>query len=117
MDVHVDKEALDKAFKEFKESAALSDEEADALNKRSAKMAAFLKAPERVEKIAQDIATHFKEKVEPNGFKAMVVTPDRHACVQYKEELDKFFGEEASKIVMSTTANDCLLYTSDAADE
>ena len=106
VDVHVDKEALDKAFKEFKESAALSDEEADALNKRSAKMAAFLKAPERVEKIAQDIATHFKEKVEPNGFKAMVVTPDRHACVQYKEELDKFFGEEASKIVMSTTAND-----------
>ena len=106
VDVHVDKEALDKAFKEFKESAALSDEEADALNKRSAKMAAFLKAPERVEKIAQDIANHFKEKVEPNGFKAMVVTPDRHACVQYKEELDKFFGEEASKIVMSTTAND-----------
>jgi len=106
VDVHVDKEALDKAFKEFKESAALSDEEADALNKRSAQMAAFLKAPERVEKIALDIATHFKEKVEPNGFKAMVVTPDRHACVQYKEELDKFFGEEASKIVMSTTAND-----------
>jgi len=69
-------------------------------------MAAFLKAPERVEKIAQDIATHYKEKVEPNGFKAMVVTPDRHACVQYKEELDKYFGEEASKIVMSTTAND-----------
>jgi len=106
VDVHVDKEALDKAFLEFKESAALSDEEADALNKKSAKMAAFLKAPERVEKIAQDIATHYKEKVAPNGFKAMVVTPDRHACVQYKEELDKYFGEEASKIVMSTTAND-----------
>ena len=106
VDVHVDKEALDKAFQEFKESAALSDEEADALNKKSAKMAAFLKAPERVEKIAEDIATHFKEKVEPNGFKAMVVTPDRHACVQYKEELDKYFSEDASKIVMSTTAND-----------
>lgn len=48
VDVHVDKETIDKAFHEFQESCALSDEEADALNKKSAKMAAFLKAPERV---------------------------------------------------------------------
>jgi type I restriction enzyme R subunit len=36
----------------------------------------------------------------------MIVTPDRYACVQYKEELDKYFPEEASKVVMSTSAND-----------
>ncbi|WP_299265163.1 HsdR family type I site-specific deoxyribonuclease [uncultured Psychrosphaera sp.] len=106
VDVHVDKAALDKAFAEFKESAALSDEEADALNQKSAKMAAFLKAPERVGKIVEDIAIHFMDKVEPHGFKAMIVTPDRHACVQYKEELDKHFPESASKVVISTTAND-----------
>jgi len=106
VDVHVDKEALDKAFADFKESAALSDEEADALNKKSAKMSAFLKSPERVEKIVEDIAKHFKEKVAPQGFKAMIVTPDRHACVQYKEELDNYFSFEASKVVISTTAND-----------
>lgn len=108
VDVHVDTESLDKAFAEFKDSAALSDEEADALNKKSAKMSAFLKSPERVEKIVEDIATHFKEKVAPHGFKAMIVTPDRHACVQYKEELDKHFPEEASKVVISTSANDDL---------
>lgn len=106
LDVHVDKQTLDKAFAEFKESAALNDEEADALNRKSAKMAAFLKAPDRVAKIVSDIASHFKEKVEPHGFKAMIVTPDRHACVQYKEELDKYFPEEASKVVISTSAND-----------
>ena len=106
VDVHVDKEALDKAFSEFKESAALTDEEADALNQKSAKMAAFLKAPERVEKIVEDIAIHFMEKVQPHGFKAMIVTPDRHACVQYKEALDEHFPEAASKVVISTTAND-----------
>ncbi|MBA6328134.1 HsdR family type I site-specific deoxyribonuclease [Colwellia sp. MB02u-6] len=106
VDVHVDKAALDTAFAEFKESAALSDEEADALNQKSAKMAAFLKAPERVGKIVEDIAIHFMDKVEPHGFKAMIVTPDRHACVQYKEELDKHFPESASKVVISTTAND-----------
>lgn len=106
VDVHVDKEALDKAFKDFKESAALTDEEADALNQKSAKMSAFLKSPERVEKIVEDIAIHFMDKVEPHGFKAMIVTPDRYACVQYKEELDKHFDEAASKVVISTSAND-----------
>lgn len=108
VDVHVDKETIDKAFEDFKDSAALSDEEADALNKKSAKMAAFLKSPERVAKIVEDIATHFKEKVDPHGFKAMIVTPDRYACVQYKEELDKYFAPENSRVVISTSANDDL---------
>ena len=106
VDVHVDKEALDKAFAEFQEEQGLTDEEADALNQKSAKMSAFLKSPDRVSKIVEDIANHFKEKVEPHGFKAMIVTPDRFACVQYKEELDKYFPEEASKVVISTSAND-----------
>jgi type I restriction enzyme R subunit len=106
VDVHVDKKSMDEAFALFKEEAALTDEEADALNQKSAKMAAFLKAPERVAKIVEDIALHFKEKVAPNGFKAMIVTPDRFACVQYKEELDKHFPTEASQVVISTSAND-----------
>ena len=108
VDVHLDKEAIDKAFAEFAESSALTDEEADALNKKAARMAAFLKSPERVEKIAKDIATHFKEKVAPQGFKAMIVTPDRYACTQYKEALDKYFIPEASRVVISTSANDPL---------
>ena len=41
-----------------------------------------------------------------HGFKGMIVTPDRYACVQYKEELDKYFPEDASKVVISTSAND-----------
>lgn len=106
VDVHVDKETIDKAFEAFKQSAALSDEEADALNRKSAKMAAFLKAPERVARIVKDIAEHYDEKVAPQGFKAMIVTPDRFACVQYKEELDKYLPVEASKVVISTSAND-----------
>lgn len=108
VDVHVDKETLDKAFETFKEEAALTDEEADALNRKSAKMAAFLKSPERVKKIVNDLAEHFKSKVEPHGFKAMLVTPDRFACVQYKEELDQHFPIEASRVVISISSNDSL---------
>jgi type I restriction enzyme R subunit len=36
----------------------------------------------------------------------MIVTPDRFACVQYKEELDKHFPTETSRVVISTSAND-----------
>jgi len=108
VDIHVDKETIDKAFAAFKEEAALTDEEADALNQKSAKMAAFLKSPERVAKIVEDIAKHFSEKVAPHGLKAMIVTPDRFGCVQYKEELDKYFPTEASAVVISTSANDPL---------
>lgn len=106
VDVHLNKELLDEAFEQLKSSADLTDEDADLLNKKSARMAAFLKAPERVAKIVEDITKHYNEKVAPHGFKAMIVTPDRYACVQYKEELDKYFPEEASKVVISTTAND-----------
>jgi type I restriction enzyme R subunit len=106
VDVHVDKETIDQLMAEFKDTQALSEEEVDTLNQKSAKMAAFLKSPERVSKIVEDIASHFKEKVDPHGFKAMIVTPDRHACVQYKEELDKYLPEEASCVVISTSAND-----------
>ena len=105
-DVHVDKETIDKLFKEMSEEAGLSDEQSNALSKKAAKMSSFLKSPERVTTIVKDIANHYQEKVEPHGLKAMIVTPDRDACIQYKESLDKILGEEASKVVISTSAND-----------
>ena len=69
-------------------------------------MSAFLKSPERIKTIVGDIAKHFQEKVAPHGFKAMIVTPDRHACAEYKEVLDTLLGEDASAVVISTSAND-----------
>jgi len=106
VDIHVDKETIDKLFKELKDEMQLSDEQADALSKRAAKMSAFLKSPERVYTIVKDIIQHFQDKVEPHGLKAMIVTPDRFACVQYKEELDKQINTDASVVIISTSAND-----------
>jgi type I restriction enzyme R subunit len=110
VDVHVDSEKLDEGYRQLTESASLSDEQADALSKRAAQMSAFLKSPERVQTIVEDIARHFQEKVEPHGFKAMVVTPDRFGCVDYKERLDPLLGEETSAVVISTNANDDLAF-------
>ena len=106
VDVHVDKEMIDKAYKEMTEQASLSDMEADLLSRKAAQMSVFLKSPDRVNTIVKDIAKHYREKVEPNGFKAMIVTPDRFACVMYKEELNNYFPDVASRIVISTNNND-----------
>jgi type I restriction enzyme R subunit len=101
---HVEKESLDIAFKEM--ANELNEEDRDKLSRKAASMAVFLKSPERVRQIVQDIVEHFKKHVDPEGFKAMIVTPDRPACIQYKEELDKFLPFAASKVVISTSAND-----------
>jgi len=101
---HIDKESLDVAFKEMAND--LSEEDRNKLSQKAAKMTVFLKSPERVKTIVADIAEHFKSHVEPEGLKAMIVTPDRYACIQYKEELDKLLDSEASKVVISTSAND-----------
>jgi type I restriction enzyme R subunit len=53
-----------------------------------------------------DIVEHFKTHVEPEGLKGMIVTPDRYACIQYKEELDKLLPPDASQVVISSSAND-----------
>ena len=101
---HIDKESLDVAFKEM--AVDLSDEDRNKLSQKAASMSVFLKSPERVKTIVADIVEHFKAHVAPEGFKAMIVTPDRYACIQYKEELDKLMPVEASKVVISTSAND-----------
>lgn len=101
---HIDKESLDTAFKEMAND--LSEDDRNTLSKKAAKMSVFLKSPERVRTIAEDIVSHFQKHVEPEGFKAMIVTPDRYACIQYKEELDKLLPAEASTVVISTSAND-----------
>jgi type I restriction enzyme R subunit len=103
-DYHIDKESIDVAFKELAND--LSEEDRNKLSQKAANMAVFLKSPERVETIAADIVEHFKSKVEPEGLKAMIVTPDRYACILYKNELDKLIGTQSSEVVISSSAND-----------
>jgi type I restriction enzyme R subunit len=101
---HVDKEALDTAFKEM--ANELSEADQNKLSQKAAKMSVFLKSPERIQTIVKDIVEHYNKHVAPEGFKAMIVAPDRPACIQYKEELDKLMPENSSKVVISTSPND-----------
>lgn len=98
-ELHIDTDAIDEAYAEL--TGGLSDLDKDTLAKSAARMAVLVKAPERVQKICADIARHYKEKVEPNGFGAQVVAFDRESCVAYKRELDKVLPPECSDIVMT----------------
>jgi type I restriction enzyme R subunit len=98
--LHINKDAIDEAYSQMTDE--LSELDRDDLAKRAAKMAVLIKAPARVNAICRHIVKHFQEKVEPNGFKAQVVTFDRECCVLYKKAMDELVGPEASAIVMHT---------------
>src|SRR5215212_8003511 len=98
--LRIDKEAIDEAYEQITDE--LDELDRDDLARRAARMAVLIKAPERVEAICRHIADHYQDKVEPNGFKAQVVTFDRECCVRYKRALDEIVGPDASAIVMHT---------------
>jgi len=104
IDLHIDKAALDAAYKDL--TGGLSDLDKDNLAKTAAKMAVLVKTPERIRKVCEDIVEHFQTKVEPNGFKGQIVTFDRECCLLFKAELDKLLPPEATDIVMSVQASD-----------
>ena len=100
----VNRDAIDEAFANI--TGDLNEQDRDDLARRAAKMAVLIKSPERVQGICEHIVKHFKEKIEPNGFKSQVVTFDRECCVLYKNALDKLIGPEASEVVMHIANDD-----------
>ncbi len=104
IELHVDQDAIDEAFEKI--SGSLSEEDQANLAKMAANIAVLLKAPSRVEQIAKDIVIHYQQKVETNGFKAMIVAFDRAACLAYKLQMDKYLPTEASEIVMTVKGNE-----------
>ena len=101
----------EKQYKQFvkfeeEEIKTLSKAEQKELRKKIRVITAFVKKPERVNAITEDIAQHFKDIVEPTDLKAMLVTVDRDACIQYKTALDKILPPNSSEIVMTFTPDD-----------
>jgi type I restriction enzyme, R subunit len=99
IDLHINQDIVDKVFEEMTEY--LTDQERSDLARR-VRIEAVMKAPDRIKKVCKHIANHYKEKIEPNGFKGQVVCYDRECCLLYKEELDRLLGEDASTVVIDT---------------
>jgi len=104
IELHIDKQAIDDAYAEL--TGELSDLDRETLSKAAAKMAVLVKVPERIEAICADIARHYQQKVEPNGFKAMVVTFDQESCLLYKAALDQHLPADASEVVISVSGKE-----------
>lgn len=104
---HLNKKQLEE-FVQFEEEKikTLSKEEQKELRKKIRVIKAFVKKPGRIKVIAEDIAKHFKEIVEPTELKALIVTIDRKACVLYRDAINNFLPPSYSEIVMTFNPND-----------
>ena len=103
----IEKDVLEKEFLTLAETQGVSDvEELNKVLEKAVKLKNMLKNNDRVQLISKFVAKHFKEFIEPMGFKAFLVAVDREACALYKEELDKHLPPEYSKVVYSQSQND-----------
>jgi type I restriction enzyme R subunit len=102
-----DRETLEREFLNLSELEGVSDvEELNRVLDRAVTLKNMLKNRERVEEVAGFIARHFRETVEPMGYKALVVAPDREGCAMYKAALDKHLPADYSQVVISVGAHD-----------
>ncbi len=101
--VKVTGDSLDGLFDEY--FSDKSDEEKIAIKKKFGTASAILEAPQRIRRICIDLLKHYKEHIQPNGFKAMIVTSSRSAAITYKEMLDEL-GAPESAVIISGDHND-----------
>ncbi|MFA5061683.1 MAG: HsdR family type I site-specific deoxyribonuclease [Patescibacteria group bacterium] len=107
--IRVPDEMLEKEFFQLAETEGISDiDELNRILDRAVRLKTFLKADERIEKVAKFVAQHFKENVAPLGYKAFLVAVDREACAKYKEALDQYLPAEWSETIYTKNTNDVI---------
>jgi len=103
-------ETLDQEFLSLAEAEGVADiEELNQILERAVNLKNFLKSKERIQKVAQFVAEHYRGNVEPLGYKAFLVGVDREACAHYKHALDQFLPPEYSEVVYTGSNNDSKL--------
>ena len=99
----VEGESLDNLFEEY--FSDKTKEEKNEIKRKYGIEKAVLEAPKRIRWVCLDIIKHYREKIQPNGFKAMIVTSSRHAAVMYKNMLDEL-NAPSSNVIISGDHND-----------
>ena len=103
-------ETLEKEFLSLAEAEGVSDiEELNKILEQAVNLKNFLKGKDRIREVAQYVARHYQETVEPLGYKALLVGVDREACARYKDALDEFLPSEYSEVVYTGNNNDSAL--------
>jgi len=98
---------MEKEFLALAETEGIADiEELNRILERAVNLKNFLKGKERVKQVARMVADHFRDTIEPLGYKAFLVAVDREACAFYKEALDAIVPSNYSEIVFTGNHND-----------
>jgi len=106
-ELRVERQVLEREFLDLAEAEGVSDiEELNRVLDKAVNLKNMLKNRDRVQRVAQYVAKHFTETVEPLGYKAFLVGVDREACCLLKEALDKYLPADYSKVVISPGHND-----------
>lgn len=102
-------EQLDEEFFALADAEDVTDvEELNKVLDRAVGIRAFLSSDHRVEQVAEFVANHFNENVDPLHYKAFLVAVDRETCAKYKVALDRRLPPEWSEAVYSSNAADVL---------
>src|ERR1039457_1802632 len=100
-------EIMEKEFLALAATEGIADiEELNKILERAVNLKNFLKGKKRVSEVAKYVADHYRQNVEPLGYKAFLVAVDREACTFYKEALDAILPPEYSEIVFTGNNND-----------
>jgi len=88
----------------------LLDEETDEgqteLSSEFARMDAIIAAPDRLDRVAEDVVAHFTDRCKTFPGKAMLVAYSRRAAAEYADRLKRALGDDAVDAVMGATATD-----------
>jgi type I restriction enzyme R subunit len=100
-------EQLEAEFFSLARDEEITDvEELNKVLDRAVRLRTFLKADDRIERVAAFVADHFRESVLPLHYKAFLVAVDREACAKYKRALDQHLPPEWSEAVYSANPAD-----------
>lgn len=100
-------DVMDAEFFAMAREEGIADiEELNKILDRAVNLKNFLKGRDRVGKVAKYVADHYRQNVEPLGYKAFLVGVDREACALYKEALDEVLAPEYSAVVYTGNNND-----------
>jgi type I restriction enzyme R subunit len=94
----VDQEAIDTWFERV--TAGLSAKQKRDLKRKFSQTEAISQADQRVQMIAYDISTHYRDNLQGSGFKAQLATASKAMALKYKRYLDDF-GLVTSEVVIS----------------
>jgi type I restriction enzyme R subunit len=101
-------DSLDRLFDEYFQDKTV--EEKVAIRRKYGTERAVLEAPQRLRWVCLDLLKHYRDHVQPSGFKAMIVTSSRRAAVLYKETLDELEAPP-SECIISSRHNDSEFFT------